>query len=60
MAIVTNTFPSQSAVGIREDLSNVIYDVSPEDTPFMSNIGEVSISNVLFEWQQDSLNLLSH
>ena len=60
MAIVTNTFTSHTAVGIREDLSNVIYDVSPEDTPFMSNIGEVSISNVLFEWQQDSLNLLSH
>ena len=26
----------------------------------MSNIGDVSITNTLFEWQQDSLKLLSH
>lgn len=56
MAIIANTFTSHSAVGIREDLANVIYDVSPEETPFMSNIGESSVTNTLFEWQQDSLN----
>jgi len=55
MAIIANTFTSHSAVGIREDLANVIYDVSPEETPFMSNIGESSVTNTLFEWQQDSL-----
>jgi len=30
MAIVTNTFTRYSAIGIREDLSNVIYNISPE------------------------------
>ena len=29
MAQPTNTFDSYDAVGIREDLENVIYDISP-------------------------------
>jgi len=29
MAQPTNTFDSYDAVGIREDLSDIIYDVSP-------------------------------
>jgi len=40
---------------IREDLSNIIYDISPTDTPFMSNIGRDSASNTYFEWQTDAL-----
>lgn len=55
MAIVTNTFTRYSAVGIREDLSNVIYNISPEETPFISNIGRESVKNTYFEWQTDSL-----
>jgi hypothetical protein len=34
MAQPSNTFDSYDAVGIREDLSDVIYNVSPEETPF--------------------------
>jgi hypothetical protein len=55
MAIVTNTFTRYSAIGIREDLSNVIYNISPEETPFISNIGRESVKNTYFEWQTDSL-----
>jgi hypothetical protein len=55
MAIATNTFTTYSAKGIREDLSNVIYNISPEDTPFVSNIGKGSISNTAFDWQTDAL-----
>jgi hypothetical protein len=55
MAIVTNTFLTYSAKGIREDLSNVITNISPEETPYMSNIGRENISNSLFEWQTDAL-----
>lgn len=40
---------------IREDLSNIIYDISPVDTPFMSNIGRDTCENTYFEWQTDSL-----
>jgi len=55
MAIVTNTFTTFDAKGIREDLSNVITNISPEETPYMSNIGRESISNSLYEWQTDTL-----
>jgi hypothetical protein len=36
MAQPTNTFDTYDAVGIREDLQDVIYSISPTDTPFMS------------------------
>lgn len=55
MAIVANTFTRYSAIGIREDLSNVIYNISPEETPFISNIGRENVKNTYFEWQTDSL-----
>ena len=55
MAIVTNTFTTFDAKGIREDLSNIITNIAPEETPYMSNIGRESISNSLFEWQTDTL-----
>lgn len=56
MAIVTNTFTKYSVVGLREDLSNLIANISPEETPFVTNITKRrSVSNTFFEWQQDSL-----
>jgi hypothetical protein len=55
MAIVTNTFTTFDAKGIREDLSNVITNIAPEETPYMSNIGRESVSNSLYEWQTDTL-----
>ena len=55
MAIVTNTFTTFDAKGIREDLSNIITNIAPEETPYMSNIGRESVSNSLFEWQTDTL-----
>ena len=36
MALPASTFTSYSAVGNREDLSDVIYRIDPTDTPFMS------------------------
>ena len=55
MAQPTNTFDSYDSVGIREDLSNVIYNVSPEETPFYSKAKKTSAKNTLVEWQTDSL-----
>jgi len=55
MSIVTNTFTTYSAKGIREDLSNVITNIAPEETPYQSNIGRETITNTLFEWQTDTL-----
>lgn len=55
MAIASNTFLTYSAKGIREDLSNVIYNISPEETPFVTNVGKGSIANVVYDWQTDAL-----
>ena len=55
MAIVTNTFQTYGAIGNREDLSDIIYNISPTDTPFMSSIGKEKASGTLHEWQTDAL-----
>ena len=55
MAQPTNTYDSYDAVGIREDLENVIYNISPEETPFYSNTKKTKASNTLHEWQTDAL-----
>ena len=44
-----------SAIGAREDLTNVIYDISPTDTPIMSSIGKTKATGVYHEWQTDAL-----
>jgi len=49
------TFTTYDAVGIREELADVIYNISPEETPFISNVGRKSVANTLFEFQTDSL-----
>jgi hypothetical protein len=55
MAIVANTHTTYDAVGIREDLADVIYNISPEETPFISNASRDTCSATLFDWQIDSL-----
>lgn len=49
------TYQTFQAVGEREDLTDVIYDISPTDTPFMSSVAKTSATNVYHEWQTDSL-----
>jgi len=55
MAQPTNTFDSYDSVGIREDLKDVIYNISPEETPFYSKSSKTSARNTFVEWQTDSL-----
>jgi len=55
MAQPTNTFDSYDSVGIREDLKDVIYNISPEETPFYSKSSKTTARNTLVEWQTDSL-----
>lgn len=55
MAQPTNTFDSYDAVGIREDLEDVIYDISPSETPFYTACGKSKATNTYHEWQTDSL-----
>ena len=55
MAQATNTFDSYDANGIREDLSDIITNVSPEESPFYSACKKTKARNTLHEWQTDSL-----
>lgn len=51
-----NTFDSYDAVGNREDLADLIIDISPMETPFMSRIAKRGKADaVLHEWQVDEL-----
>ncbi len=49
------TFSSFEAIGQREDLSDIIYNISPQDTPIMSSIGKGKATAVYHEWQTDAL-----
>jgi len=56
MAIATNTVTRYDGYrAVREDLANVIYNISPVDVPFMSNVGRENVKNTYFEWQTDNL-----
>jgi hypothetical protein len=49
------TMLTYDTVGIREDLQDAIYDISPTSTPFMSTIGRTKAKNTYHEWQTDEL-----
>ena len=49
------TYQTYTSIGNREDLSDVIYSISPTDTPIMSSIGKTKATAVYHEWQTDSL-----
>ena len=59
MAIKSNTYLTFDAKGIREQLSNKIYNITPADTPFLSMVGKEKAENTLFEWQTDVLGAVS-
>jgi len=50
------TYTTYTQIGIREDLSNAIYDISPLDFPFMTSISRgAPAKNRFVEWQTDAL-----
>ena len=55
MAVPTGSYQTYAAVGEREDLSDVIFDISPMDTPFLTNARRDTATMTLYEWQTDSL-----
>jgi hypothetical protein len=48
-------FTSYDAVGLKEDVSDIITNISPTKTPFQSMIGREKITQKFFQWQEDSL-----
>jgi hypothetical protein len=55
VTVPTNTYLRYTSIGVREDLANVIYDISPTDTPIMSSIGKARATQTNHEWQTDAL-----
>tara|TARA_R110000782_G_scaffold123756_1_gene215230 strand:+ start:1010 stop:1954 length:945 start_codon:yes stop_codon:yes gene_type:complete len=55
MAQPTGVYVSYSSIGLREDLENVIYDITPTETPFMSMGSREDAIAVNHEWQTDAL-----
>jgi len=51
----SNMFESYDQIGKREDVSDVISDITPTFTPFQSSVGSEAIKNILFQWQEDAL-----
>ena len=42
-------------VGIKEDISDVISNITPTKVPFQTMIGSETVKNTLFQWQEDDL-----
>lgn len=55
MTMTNNAANTYDRVGIREDLSDIISNISPTETPAFSRSGKGSVDNTLFEFQVDSL-----
>jgi len=55
MALPSNTLTTFTAIGNREDLSDIVYDVSPSETPFLSAIPKTKATGTKHEWQIHTL-----
>lgn len=55
MAQPSNTHSTYDAIGNREDLSPIIFDVSPTETPFLTMIPKGKATHTKHEWLKRSL-----
>ena len=56
MALISGTATRYDMQGLREKLHDTIYNIDPEDTPYMSGMGRgPKGSQTLEEWQTDTL-----
>ena len=53
------TFTAHTAIGQREDLSDVIYNISPTETPLLNTLARSKATAVYHEWQTDSLTAVN-
>jgi len=55
MAIATNTYLTFDSKRNREEFSDAIHMITPEETPFMSMIGRENVESTHPEWSTDDL-----
>ncbi len=56
MPAPSGTFQTFQAVGNREDLSDMIWDISPTEVPFSTRVAKTKASAIAHEWQIDALD----
>ena len=55
MAAPTNTYLTTAVIGNREDLTNMIYRITPTLTPLLNMAAKTKATNTLHEWQTQDL-----
>lgn len=55
MALLSDTFTTFDAIGNREDLADIIYNIDPTETPIVNSAGRGTVSAILSDWQLDNL-----
>lgn len=48
-------FKTYDQVGVKEDISDLISNISPTKTPFQASLKSEKVNNTIFQWQEDSL-----
>lgn len=56
MTMINNAANTFAAVGNREQLADIISNISPTDTPYLSGAGKENAKGTYEEWLQDSLD----
>jgi hypothetical protein len=56
MSAPTAAFAAYNQIGVNEDLDSIIYNIAPMDTYFLSHASKGKATNVLHEWQTDTLD----
>lgn len=52
-------FQTYETVGIKEDISDIISNISPTKTPFQTSIGNEKVTQTVFQWQEDTLRAVN-
>ena len=55
MSIFTGTASTFDLKGLREDLTDVIWNIDPMETPFVNSVQRAKATATLHEWQTDTL-----
>jgi hypothetical protein len=56
MAVPANLYDTYDALGQKEDVSDLIHNISPTETPFLTMIGTTTARGRFHEWQLDTLD----
>ena len=55
MGVLTDVMETYDASAIKEDVSSIIMNLDPDETPVLSNAGRRDVNNTLYQWQVESL-----